>query len=64
MINEIIDAISIALDSEFEDGYKIHKDEIKQDLKEPCFFIQLIDQSISPLCGQRYLQSSTFLNLN
>lgn len=28
MINEIIDAISIALDSEFEDGYKIHKDEI------------------------------------
>lgn len=38
MINEIIDAISIALDSEFEDGYKIHKDEIKQDLKEPCFF--------------------------
>ena len=28
MINEIIDAISIALDSEFEDGYKIHKDEM------------------------------------
>ena len=60
MINEIIDAISIALDSEFEDGYKIHKDEIKQDLKEPCFFIQLIDQSISPLCGQRYLQNNAF----
>ena len=60
MINEIIDAISIALDSEFEDGYKIHKDEIKQDLKEPCFFIQLIDQSISPLCGHRYLQNNAF----
>ena len=58
MINEIIDAISIALDSEFEDGYKIHKDEIKQDLKEPCFFIQLI------ICKIMHSVSSTFLNLN
>lgn len=60
MINEIIDAISIALDSEFGDDYVIHKEEIKQDLKEPCFFVQLIDQSISPLCGQRYLQDNAF----
>jgi len=60
MINEIIDAISIALDNEFGDGYVIHKEEIKQDLKEPCFFVQLIDQSVSPLCGQRYLQNNAF----
>ena len=60
MINEIIEAISIALDSEFGDGYEIHTEEIKQDLKEPCFFVQLIDQNISPLCGRRYLQNNAF----
>lgn len=37
MINEIIAAISVALDAEFGDEYEIYMEEIKQDLKEPCF---------------------------
>ena len=37
MINEIIAAISAALDAEFGDEYEIYMAEIKQDLKEPCF---------------------------
>ena len=60
MLNNVIAGIAIALNQEFGDDYEIYTEEIKQDLKEPCFFIQLIDQSISPLCGQRYLQNNAF----
>ncbi len=36
MVNAIIAGISNALYNEF--GYENHMEEIKQDLKEPCFF--------------------------
>ena len=39
MITEIIEAISVALNSEFGDDYEIHMEEIRQGLTEPCFFI-------------------------
>ena len=40
MINEIIEAISVALNEEFGDEYEIYRESVRQDLKEPCFFIQ------------------------
>lgn len=52
MTNDVIYSISNALDKEF--GYEIHMEEIKQDLKEPCFFITLLDSSTQILVGKRY----------
>lgn len=43
MINGIIEAVSIALNAEFGDGYKIHMEQIKQGLEEPCFFVQTVE---------------------
>ena len=39
MINSIVEAISCSLNKEFGDDYEIHNEEIKQGLKEPCFFM-------------------------
>lgn len=58
MINEIIAAISAALDAEFGDDYEIYMEEIKQDLKEPCFFVQCINPTTKLFRGERYFQSN------
>ena len=42
MLNNVIAGIAIALNEEFGDDYEIYTEEIKQDLKEPCFFITLL----------------------
>jgi len=39
MINSIIEAISVALNTEFGDRYDIHRERLEQGLEEPCFFI-------------------------
>lgn len=51
MINELVQAISVALDAEF--GYENHMEEIKQDLVEPCFFIQCLNPSTELFLGVR-----------
>lgn len=43
MINSIIDEISIAINAEFGDDYKIHTESIEQGLVEPCFSIVCIN---------------------
>ncbi len=63
MINEIIQAISIALDDELNknsDVYEIYTEEIKQGLKEPCFFIQCIAPTKSVFLGKRYKVTNQF----
>lgn len=45
MLNNVIAGIAIALNQEFGDDYEIYTEEIKQDLKEPCFFITLLNPS-------------------
>ena len=60
MINSIIEAISVALNEEFGDGYKIHMEEIRQGLKEPCFFIQCLNPTHELFLGKRYLQTNQF----
>ena len=60
MMNSIIEAISVALNEEFGDGYKIHMEEIRQGLKEPCFFIQCLNPTHELFLGKRYLQSNQF----
>lgn len=59
MINSIIEAISIALDAEF--GYEIHSEEIKQDLKEPCFFIASLNPNTEQFLGKRYFKGNGFV---
>lgn len=58
MINAIISAISVALFNEFE--YENHMEEIKQDLKEPCFFISCLNPTTKLFLGRRYFRKNQF----
>lgn len=60
MINSIIEAISVSLNSEFGDGYEIHMEEIEQGLQEPCFFIFCLNPSNGLFRGQRYFRTNPF----
>ena len=58
MINRIIDAISMALNDEFnpnnKNNYKIYDEEVNQGLKTPCFFINALNPSEDLFRGNRY----------
>lgn len=63
MINSIIEAISTALDAEFNassEVYEIHMVEIKQGLEEPCFFIACLNPTTELFLGKRYFKSNSF----
>lgn len=60
MINSIIDSISIALNAEFGDRYKNYKEEKKQDLEEPCFFIQCLNPTQRLFLNKRYFRKNQF----
>ena len=60
MINKILDAISNALNEEFGDEYEIYSEDIKQDFKEPCFFIICLNPSEQDFLGNRYLRKYLF----
>ncbi|WP_101772331.1 phage tail terminator family protein [Peptostreptococcus faecalis] len=56
MIDKIINAVSIQIDSYFED-ISIYADENKQDFDEPCFFISLIHSMKNRMLGGRQERS-------
>lgn len=60
MINSIIDAISITLNAEFGDDYKIYTEDIEQGLKEPCFFVQCINPTNDRFLGNKYKRTHQF----
>ena len=60
MINSIIEAISVALNGKFGDGYEIHMEEIEQGLEEPCFFIFCLESSNDLFLGKRYFRTNPF----
>lgn len=60
MINSIIVGISTALDAEFGERYEIFNEEIKQDLKEPCFFISCLNPTYELFLGKRYFRQNNF----
>lgn len=60
MINKILDAISNALYEEFGDEYEIYSEDIKQDFKEPCFFIICLNPTEIDFIGSRYLRKYLF----
>lgn len=60
MINSIVKAISIALNTEFGNAYKIYAEEVKQGLKEPCFFVFCINPTNELFLGKRYFRANQF----
>ncbi len=60
MIHSIIEAISISLNEEFGDRYETHMEEMKQDLKEPCFFIFSVNPTRKIFFGKRYFRINPF----
>ena len=60
MINEIIDGISVAINTEFGDDYEIYTEDIEQGLKEPCFSILCLNPTVEQFLGKRYFRTNQF----
>lgn len=65
MINEIIDAISLAIDTEFNGDtspapYEIYTQLVEQGMNKPCFSIVLLNPHIEHFRGKRYLRTNQF----
>lgn len=60
MINKIIDGISISLNAEFGENYKIYTESIEQGLKEPCFSILCVNPTNELFLGKRYFRKNQF----
>lgn len=54
MINDIIKGVAKAIRNEFGD-LRIYTEEIKQGLKEPCFFISTLNPQMKQMLGKRYI---------
>lgn len=54
MVNNIIEGVAKALDQAFGDGYEIYRNDVKQGLKEPCFFLAVLQPSCDHLVGKRW----------
>ena len=52
-MNDLKDAISITLDTEFPNA-DIHTENIKQGFQEPCFFIKVLTSNLDREVGRRY----------
>lgn len=59
MINDIIDAISLALSKEFPES-EIYTENIEQGLTEPCFLITLIKPENNHFINNKYKQTHLF----
>ena len=60
MINTIMEAISVALDAEFGDGYETYIEEISQDMDGHAFFIQCPNPTDRLFLGKRYFRQNQF----
>lgn len=60
MVNNLIDGISIKLNQVFGDGMDIHSETVKQGLKEPCFFIAVLNPSQAKMIKGRYFRQHPF----
>ena len=60
MVNDLIDGISVKLNQVFGDGVRIYSESVKQGLKEPCFFIAVLNPTQNPMIGTRYFREYPF----
>lgn len=61
MVNSIIEAIAVALNSEFGDSFKIYTEEKHEYLQEPCFFVSCINPSNRLFLDRRYFRENMFV---
>jgi len=60
MVNDLIDGISVKLNQVFGDGVRIYSESVKQGLKEPCFFIKILNPTQNQVIGSRYFREHPF----
>lgn len=60
MVNDLIDGISIKLNQVFGDRKRIYSESVKQGLKEPCFFIAVLNPLQTQVIGNRYFRQHPF----
>lgn len=60
MIDNVLNSICISINKEFGNAYRIYTEKVKQGLKEPCFFISIINPTHQHELGVRYLKRSLF----
>lgn len=61
MINSVIDGIAIKLHETFGSEYKIYKENVEQNLKEPCFIIRILKPMQFAKLPNRYLRQNSFV---
>lgn len=54
MVNNIINGVSSCIYEHYGNGYRIYRENIEQGLKEPCFFIALVEAMQERIIGNRY----------
>lgn len=60
MIQDVINAIAVALKNEFGSNYNIYTENIEQGLREPAFSIVLLTADNEQIVGVRYKRTSVF----
>ena len=55
MLNEIIKGVSMKLNAAFGDAYKIYYNDVRQGLEKPCFFLAVLNPTITPRIGGQYM---------
>lgn len=60
MIRKTLEAIAAQLRKEFGKNYEIWVEEQEQGLQEPCFFVQVINNSQTPKLIGNYKRNQTF----
>lgn len=60
MILELIAAVAGQINAAFGDGYELYCEDVKQGLKEPCFYISVLKTERKPMLGVRFFQLTPF----
>ena len=60
MVTEIINGISTKLFKTFGENFTIYTENIEQNLKLPCFFIELVNSSSKQIVGNHYRSENAF----
>ncbi len=60
MINSILEAICVSLETEFGGAYQIHREEKKQELTEPCFWVLCLTPASRLFLNKRYFRKNPF----
>lgn len=58
MLNEILDSVSWRLKELFGDETTVYTDPVEQDIREPYFYVGLLEPEERPMIGRRYYRST------